>query len=165
MNFKRGQAAMEYLMTYGWAILVIVIVLAALLYLGIFTPITPEVCMMPAGINCQKTYLSSANDNIDVTLVNGLQKSIAVMEMKCTQESAPTAFDEVKVDGTDLAVSMGQAFSPETALDCYDSTGAAATFDNGEQYSGKLYIRYYFKDEGSGSPRTIVGTITVKAQE
>ncbi|MFH1779519.1 MAG: hypothetical protein ABH803_00035 [Candidatus Micrarchaeota archaeon] len=35
---KRGQSALEYLVTYGWAILAIVIVAALLWYLGIFNP-------------------------------------------------------------------------------------------------------------------------------
>lgn len=35
---KRGQSALEYLVTYGWAILAIVIVAAVLWYLGIFNP-------------------------------------------------------------------------------------------------------------------------------
>ena len=33
---KKGQAAMEYLMTYGWAILIIVVVVAALYAMGVF---------------------------------------------------------------------------------------------------------------------------------
>ena len=36
----RSQSAMEYLMTYGWAILIIAVVLAALFELGIFNPMT-----------------------------------------------------------------------------------------------------------------------------
>ena len=32
----RSQSAMEYLMTYGWAILIIAVVLGALYYLGVF---------------------------------------------------------------------------------------------------------------------------------
>ncbi|MGC8537558.1 MAG: LamG domain-containing protein [Candidatus Micrarchaeia archaeon] len=38
-NFKL-QSAMEYLMTYGWAILIIAVVLAALFQLGVFNPMT-----------------------------------------------------------------------------------------------------------------------------
>ena len=34
---QKAQSAMEYLMTYGWAILIIAIVLAALFSLGIFS--------------------------------------------------------------------------------------------------------------------------------
>lgn len=37
-NGKKGQAALEYLVTYGWAILAIVIVAAILWYFGIFNP-------------------------------------------------------------------------------------------------------------------------------
>jgi len=36
----KAQSAMEYLMTYGWAILIISIVLAALFQLGVFNPMT-----------------------------------------------------------------------------------------------------------------------------
>ena len=35
---RKGQSALEYMMTYGWAILVIVIVAAVLYSLGIFSP-------------------------------------------------------------------------------------------------------------------------------
>jgi len=36
----KAQSAMEYLMTYGWAILIIAVVLAALFQLGVFNPMT-----------------------------------------------------------------------------------------------------------------------------
>lgn len=35
---KRGQSALEYLVTYGWAILAIVIIAGVLWYFGIFNP-------------------------------------------------------------------------------------------------------------------------------
>jgi len=34
----RGQAAMEFLMTYGWAIIAVVIIISVLAYFGVFTP-------------------------------------------------------------------------------------------------------------------------------
>jgi hypothetical protein len=37
---KKAQSAMEYLMTYGWAILIVIIVAAALFALGVFSPST-----------------------------------------------------------------------------------------------------------------------------
>lgn len=37
---RKAQSAMEYLMTYGWAILIVIIVAAALYALGIFNPAT-----------------------------------------------------------------------------------------------------------------------------
>ncbi len=38
IRMKRGQSALEYLVTYGWAILAIVIVAGVLWYLGVFNP-------------------------------------------------------------------------------------------------------------------------------
>jgi hypothetical protein len=35
---KRGQAAVEFLMTYGWAILVAIIAIGVLAYFGVFSP-------------------------------------------------------------------------------------------------------------------------------
>ena len=39
-SFIKNQSAMEYLMTYGWSILIIAVVLGALSFLGVFNPIT-----------------------------------------------------------------------------------------------------------------------------
>jgi hypothetical protein len=60
---SRGQAALEYLMTYGWAILVILVVGIALWQMGVFNPpSTPPGCsgfsqLMPLDTQ----YLSSTN--------------------------------------------------------------------------------------------------------
>jgi hypothetical protein len=39
-SFIKNQSAMEYLMTYGWSILIIAVVLGALSFLGVFNPVT-----------------------------------------------------------------------------------------------------------------------------
>ena len=38
MNQKKGQAAMEFLMTYGWAILEAITAIGVLAYIGVFSP-------------------------------------------------------------------------------------------------------------------------------
>ena len=35
---RKGQSAMEYLMTYGWAILIVIVITAVLVYYGLFKP-------------------------------------------------------------------------------------------------------------------------------
>ena len=45
---------MEYLMTYGWAILIIAIVLAALFSLGVFSGALPTACIAQSGFTCQQ---------------------------------------------------------------------------------------------------------------
>lgn len=51
---KKGQAAMEFLMTYGWAILVVLVAIGALAYFGVLDPskFLPERCTGPSGMDC-----------------------------------------------------------------------------------------------------------------
>ena len=60
---KRLQSAMEYLMTYGWAILSIAVVLTILYYLGFFSsqPI-PTGCIAEPGFYCQNLVYSAQLD-------------------------------------------------------------------------------------------------------
>ncbi len=52
INNFRAQSAMEYLMTYGWAILIIAIVLAAMFTLGIFKSPVGTTCRSFPGYVC-----------------------------------------------------------------------------------------------------------------
>mgnify|MGYP001593899594 CR=1 FL=1 len=51
---KKVQAALEFLMSYGWAILIMVVVIAALAYFGVLSPdaLFSDKCILPAGITC-----------------------------------------------------------------------------------------------------------------
>ena len=55
LSMKKSQAAMEYLMTYGWAILVVLIVFGALIFMGAlrFMALVPEKCIAPSGFICE----------------------------------------------------------------------------------------------------------------
>ena len=60
---KKAQSAMEYLMTYGWAILIIAIVLAALFSLGVFSSssFTGTTCVALSGFLCSNPVLHGGN--------------------------------------------------------------------------------------------------------
>ena len=51
---RSAQAAMEFLMTYGWAILVVLAAIGALAYFGVLSPakLLPEKCILEAGMVC-----------------------------------------------------------------------------------------------------------------
>ena len=55
-----GQAAMEYLTTYGWAILIIAVVLI-LLYVFVSSPysVAPQKCIVSSGIYCNDIVFGS----------------------------------------------------------------------------------------------------------
>ena len=54
-KYKSAQAAMEFLMTYGWAILVVLAAIAALAYFGVLSPakLLPEKCILEPGFICE----------------------------------------------------------------------------------------------------------------
>ena len=72
---RKGQGAMEYLMTYGWALLVIVVVGAALFALGVLNPTTytQTRCQGFQYFSYQDQKADTTNDNVALSLVNGPQ--------------------------------------------------------------------------------------------
>ncbi len=55
----KAQSAMEYLMTYGWAIIIIAVVLGALFSLGVFSgnAFLPTACIAASGYECLSPLL------------------------------------------------------------------------------------------------------------
>src|SRR3989338_8170279 len=90
---KKGQAALEFLMTYGWAILVVLVVIGALAYFGVLNPsiLLPEKCTFGAGLGCQDFLITSesgAANSVALVLENGLGSSINVQKVTLTPVGA-----------------------------------------------------------------------------
>lgn len=66
MHHLRLQGAMEYMMTYGWAILIIVIVLVGIVSLGIFNGSNdaPQACTTESGYACSQVIYSHATGTV-----------------------------------------------------------------------------------------------------
>lgn len=82
---KKGQAAMEFLMTYGWAILVVIAAIAALAYFGVLDParLLPERCQFPAGMDCvDKANILSTT--LEMALRNNVGFGIQVTDANTT---------------------------------------------------------------------------------
>ena len=76
-TFRKSQAAMEFLMTYGWAILVVLVAIGALAYFGVLSPdrFLPAKCTLPAGIACTDFTITAGAlgaATVDIVLRNGL---------------------------------------------------------------------------------------------
>ena len=98
---KKGQAAMEFLMTYGWAILVVIAAIAALAYFGVLDParLLPERCQFPAGMDCiDKASVDGTADTITVALRNNVAFAVTVDDINVTGASC-TGSKEVSVGG------------------------------------------------------------------
>ena len=101
---KRAQAAMEFLMTYGWAILVVLAAIAALAYFGVLSPdrFLPEKCTLPSGVACLD--FTGTNSQVDLVIQNSAgfdMQNVAVYVNSSTASFACTdaGADATLVDG------------------------------------------------------------------
>jgi hypothetical protein len=103
---KKGQTAMEYLMTYGWAILIVIVVVAALYSMGVFQ-VSPGVPCSPcfsyfAFVDYADGTLLIRNGprNINVSghMFNGTIKAIASPDTG----SVVTLSDAYQCNATDV---------------------------------------------------------------
>ncbi len=71
---QKSQAAMEFLMTYGWALLVVLVAIGSLAFFGVFrsSGMLPDQCTMFAGFSCTSYYASLSANQIKLTFQNGL---------------------------------------------------------------------------------------------
>lgn len=87
--FKSSQAALEFLMTYGWAFLIILIMIGAISYFGILNPrkLLPNRCSFGSEFQCLATQISATANTFRIRLKNGLGTSITVQSTKLSSES------------------------------------------------------------------------------
>lgn len=153
---------MEYLMTYGWAILVIVIVLAALIYMGTFNLATksPDTCNFQVGLHCQSWRLDASDDNVTIHIINGYQQYINVTQVLC-QTQGTTGVWTTYPQPVEIAP---QRDAWLTIDHCYDNNGAQINFEQGEMFTGKAMVQFYFRNEGLGMPRRNTADVKFTAQ-
>ena len=91
---KKGQAAMEFLMTYGWAILVVLVAIGALAYFGVLSPdrFLPAKCTLQSGIACLDHKATTSS--IQIVIQNSLGYDINTVSVRtptCGPDSSTPA--------------------------------------------------------------------------
>ena len=115
---RKGQAAMEFLMTYGWALLVVLVAIGALAFFGVLNPsqFLPSTCTITPGLHCEDFVVNSTGVTINVQ--NGLGEGItdvSVNAVGCTGTA---------LTGTDI---------PDGATGSFYCIGS---YEPGAKYSG-----------------------------
>lgn len=147
---KRAQSALEYLMTYGWALVVIVIVIAALFAFGIFNPPSAGTC---TGLN-KLAYVqhSTANGIFYLRASNGAGSQISITDVNFTSNNNAVTYQAVS--GTNFpATTINSASNIDL-----NSSGGSGGFSSGT-YSQRVTIAY----TQSGIPHVEVATCTGNA--
>jgi len=65
---KRGQAATEFLTTYGWALLILAIVVGLLFAYNLFNPKIPNTCSASEPISCEDIRVDGTANKLEMVL-------------------------------------------------------------------------------------------------
>jgi hypothetical protein len=92
---KKGQAAMEFLMTYGWAIVVVLAAIGALAYFGVLSPskLLPDKTTFPTPIQSvdSSAKVTLVGNYVEVAFRNNKGSSITIPAAPGTYTMTPAA--------------------------------------------------------------------------
>lgn len=162
---KKGQAAMEFLMTYGWAILAAIIAIGVLAYFGVFNPsrLAGSAAVVNAPLNVRAFNVLDTDalcapggvDCINLELTHNAGEALTVTAATITLTSGGTATCS-DVTGLPAAWASG---TPQTLIfDC----GAASAFADGASIAGNIQITY--TTAGSALAQSSTGNVRGVAQ-
>ncbi|MFN3909839.1 MAG: hypothetical protein ACK4J0_01225 [Candidatus Anstonellaceae archaeon] len=85
---KKGQSASEYLATYGWALIIVFIIIVYLVNSGIFLPsrFTSEECNFQPDLPCSRFYTTTSGNSLNLAfeLTNGM--GFPIMIKSCSAQ-------------------------------------------------------------------------------
>lgn len=152
LHSTRGQAALEFLTTYGWMIVITLIVGAALAQFGVFNPekILPEQCDLGYDFSC-KQYIIFENGTVRVEAVNKIGYDIIIKAFECVYEdqsmSSITATNEVWTAGG------------KTEFECPGSTNLEV------ETATRIEITLAYQKATGGFTKSITGSVQSKIVE
>lgn len=105
-TFRKSQAALEFIMTYGWAILVVLVAIGALAYFGVLSPdkFLPSKCTLQAGIACLDHKATPTT--LEIVLQNSLGFDITVDNVK-VGKCTPSGPKGALANGAQLKLTPG----------------------------------------------------------
>lgn len=172
----KAQSAMEYLMTYGWAILIIGVVLVALFALGIFngSSFVGSSCTAVAGFQCSAYSLTSSGFAATISQSTGTSWLTAnVFFLGPGVTAPPSSFNGLVAGcedsiaggltpGQTASILLGNYIGSSTA--CTSNTLPPTAFPStvGQSISGQLWAAYTTTAGGSSVFYTQVAQVNVK---
>lgn len=157
---RKGQAAVEFLMTYGWAILAAVIAIGVLAYFGVFSPgkyVTDSaIVTAPFYVNAQNIQADTGSGSSGVVLElrnnGGENLNVTSIIVAGTTPSVTCTCDSSNGAGCPTMVTPSNATA--FTVEC------ASTLTDGGTYKGDITINY--QKSGSVVALTSTGTIAGK---
>jgi len=142
MTNRKSQAALEFIMTYGWAILVVLVAIGALAYFGVLSPdrFLPSKCTLQSGIACLDHKATATS--LTIYVKNSLGYDLTVDSVKAQQCTAL---------GSQGALANGGS-----------ATYTLTCVNGGSKYNGDVNITYTNTD--TSVQHTNQGEVTTKVE-
>ncbi|MEM0146940.1 MAG: hypothetical protein QW091_01495 [Candidatus Micrarchaeaceae archaeon] len=155
----KAQSAMEYLMTYGWAILIIAVVLGALFSLGVFNAgsFLGSQCLLQAGFSCPSLSMTTSGV-LTINLLQATSAPINITAYGCNTNSTIIHMQTPNnPPSNQITMQIGSNYT--FSVQCYSG---ASLFSGGvgSDFNGYLIINY--TNLITGFPETLVGKLFVK---
>jgi hypothetical protein len=149
----KGQTAIEYLMTYGWAILIILIVAGVLAYYGIFAPagfLAPTARGFGQVQVLNPWSVEGTAGTITMNMENRVGGTITVTDITYADDT--TTYSGGTCTGMTTAINSGE----KAVVSCAPATGPGAA--TGSSYTLTVTITYTYQGGTFTSTGTISGT-------
>ena len=159
---NRGQAALEFLLTYSWAILVVIVIIGALAYFGVLNPenFIPERCTLSAGITCDDFVYDSGEFQLQFT--NGFGRSINITSITLTSATGLPGSNECSWE---IPPTGGQVLSNGASNAFTLGTGDCTPVDGVGKLRGELEIQYTNVGSQIDTPRRVTGELFIDTQQ
>ncbi|VVC01206.1 Uncharacterised protein [uncultured archaeon] len=151
MSKIRAQAAMEYLMTYGWALLVIAMVISILVFINPFSP--PAGCRFDSGsFTCDAPAFANSGNNtvLYLNIYNAANNNVLINATYCTADRT-AASPVIPIPAASTLVKR-QANYTVNGLDCYRNGAPAGRTAAGTDFSGKVWVFYRNEEDPQTYP-------------
>ncbi|HJO01810.1 MAG TPA: hypothetical protein QF458_02715 [Candidatus Woesearchaeota archaeon] len=163
---KRSQAALEFLTTYAWAFLVILIMVSALAYFGILNPfkLLPDRCNFGSEIGCDKNKMIFKDSDIgtlQMVLINNFGTTVKVQST--TEAIADVDVGTCTVKIADIGVAAAEIPEEGFTWDAGASLQFNVDCDAGEDLVAeekmkmRVEIDYYPAGAGSTYAKVVYG--------
>jgi hypothetical protein len=162
----KSQAALEFLTTYAWAFLVILIMIGALAYFGILSPsrLLPDRCNFGSEITCDKAKMivNNVNDNtLAMELKSSFGEAVVVTVATVTTDNNVAGACTAQInDAAIVNFAWGSGDTITFNADC--ATGTAIASD--EKIKFEIEVDYYAAAAGSAYTKTIFGDLVTSTQ-
>jgi len=156
---KKGQAALEFLITYSWALIMIFVVISAIVYFGVLKPkdILPDRCLFSPEIECIAYSLSSSDNTFKLKIKNNVGSMITVTTLDLSKDGS-TNLD--CAENPQKPTNWPHTSSKELIF--ADCNFEAAGFYPGKTAKLFLHISFYPLKGGSSYVRNVQGEIITK---